>query len=166
MPYMELYHHGIKGQKWGVRRFQNPDGTLNEAGKKRYAHLMDRYNENTEKIYKLQSKVIDNAPRKARLERSMAKYQKIQSKGIQRINKGRQMTKRQLRASRKVTRIGKKLQKAGFREQIRARNIRSLSNQNKRYEKEIKAMLSNGVRDKNLSSMTAQIEAGKKYLGE
>ena len=31
----ELYHHGIKGQKWGVRRFQNPDGTLTEAGKAR-----------------------------------------------------------------------------------------------------------------------------------
>lgn len=32
----ELYHHGIKGQKWGVRRFQNADGTFNEAGKIRY----------------------------------------------------------------------------------------------------------------------------------
>lgn len=32
----ELYHHGIKGQKWGERRFQNPDGTLTEEGKKRY----------------------------------------------------------------------------------------------------------------------------------
>lgn len=32
----ELYHHGIKGQKWGVRRFQNPDGTLTADGKKRY----------------------------------------------------------------------------------------------------------------------------------
>ena len=31
-----LAHHGIKGQKWGVRRFQNPDGTRTEAGKKRY----------------------------------------------------------------------------------------------------------------------------------
>ena len=32
----ELYHSGIKGQKWGVRRFQNEDGTLTEAGKARY----------------------------------------------------------------------------------------------------------------------------------
>ena len=32
----ELYHHGIKGQKWGVRRFQNKDGSLTPAGKKRY----------------------------------------------------------------------------------------------------------------------------------
>ncbi len=31
-----LAHHGIKGQKWGIRRFQNPDGTRTEAGKKRY----------------------------------------------------------------------------------------------------------------------------------
>ena len=32
-----LTHHGIKGQKWGVRRFQNEDGTLTSQGKKRYA---------------------------------------------------------------------------------------------------------------------------------
>lgn len=32
----ELYHFGIKGQKWGVRRFQNSDGTLTPAGRKRY----------------------------------------------------------------------------------------------------------------------------------
>lgn len=31
----QLYHHGIKGQKWGVRRFQNKDGSYTPAGKKR-----------------------------------------------------------------------------------------------------------------------------------
>ena len=32
----ELYHHGVKGMKWGVRRYQNKDGSLTDSGKKRY----------------------------------------------------------------------------------------------------------------------------------
>ena len=32
-PY--LCNHGVKGQKWGLRCYQNPDGTLTDAGKKR-----------------------------------------------------------------------------------------------------------------------------------
>ena len=34
--YNTLCHHGIKGQKWGIRRFQNEDGTLTAEGRKRY----------------------------------------------------------------------------------------------------------------------------------
>ena len=32
-----LAHHGVKNQRWGVRRFQNPDGSLTAAGKLRYS---------------------------------------------------------------------------------------------------------------------------------
>lgn len=41
---MEYYlsHHGIKGQKWGIRRYQNPDGTLTEEGKKRLAQYREK----------------------------------------------------------------------------------------------------------------------------
>lgn len=40
-----LAHHGILGQKWGVRRFQNADGSLTEAGKKRNAKLYKKSGE-------------------------------------------------------------------------------------------------------------------------
>ena len=33
----EVSHHGVKGMRWGVRRYQNQDGTLTAAGKKRYS---------------------------------------------------------------------------------------------------------------------------------
>lgn len=33
----DLQHHGIKGMKWGVRRYQNTDGSLTSAGRKRYS---------------------------------------------------------------------------------------------------------------------------------
>lgn len=37
----EIYHHGVKGMKWGVRRYQNADGSLTAYGKKRYTEFAD-----------------------------------------------------------------------------------------------------------------------------
>ena len=39
----ELYHHGVPGQRWGFRRYQNPDGTLTPAGRRRANKLAEKY---------------------------------------------------------------------------------------------------------------------------
>lgn len=49
----ELQHHGIKGQRWGIRRFQKKDGTLTPAGKKRYSEdSKSRHRQNLEANYR------------------------------------------------------------------------------------------------------------------
>lgn len=76
----ELYHFGVKGMKWGVRRYRNYDGSLTRAGVKRYDEsyskhqkAIDRYN-----LAKSRYKADKNAPG-AKTELVNARLQKNQT---------------------------------------------------------------------------------------
>ena len=66
----ELYHHGVKGMKWGVRRYQNKDGSLTSAGKRRGQHLKTEGSEDssgTRKSSKLFNQTIKNGKDKSNI---------------------------------------------------------------------------------------------------
>ncbi len=56
--YNYLYHHGILGQKWGVRRFQNKNGTLTSAGRKRYGFVSPTDNEDSPLIARIKKDAL------------------------------------------------------------------------------------------------------------
>lgn len=93
----ELQHHGIKGQKWGVRRFQNADGSLTAEGKKRYS--VSDYQQAIDKTKTAgkivnEAKTLNNTVKKVndpaaerRIRKSAAEMSDIElQKRVQRLN--------------------------------------------------------------------------------
>lgn len=60
-----LAHHGVKGQKWGIRRFRNEDGSLTDAGKRR----IQRASKKLDRVQKSALRVGDKAARRTEASR-------------------------------------------------------------------------------------------------
>ena len=64
----ELYHHGVKGQRWGVRRYQNPDGTLTPRGQKKLEKYRTREIGYVNKRIAVSQKRVDKINKKLQTE--------------------------------------------------------------------------------------------------
>lgn len=87
MNYYELYHHGVRGQRWGLRRYQNPDGSLTAAGRARLdreerkleikdeKYLLRKAKKYGKKVNKIEKRVMGN-------DRSLRQEKKLLKKGL------------------------------------------------------------------------------------
>jgi spore coat polysaccharide biosynthesis protein SpsF (cytidylyltransferase family) len=72
-----LMHHGIKGMHWGVRRYENYDGTLTPAGEKRY---LKKLNKAARREAYSNAQMLDNASARGRMEAQAKRYPQLYKK--------------------------------------------------------------------------------------
>lgn len=112
MRHNELYHHGIKGMRWGVRRYQNEDGSLTPAGQK---HLQ-KIERKIDRINVQRSKAEDKlVKRKATKSTRLIRYKKRQAnysaKLAKELNSGKSRQSRISKYSNRMAKYTKKVYK-------------------------------------------------------
>lgn len=98
----ELYHHGILGQKWGIRRFQNEDGSLTKEGERRYGSIGKHLTDDQKKalgnakreLVKLKQDAIDQQEWSAATKRFVDVSQKNYDKTLAKYGENHKKTKR------------------------------------------------------------------------
>lgn len=132
----ELYHHGVKGMKWGVRRYQNEDGSLTNAGKKRYT--------------------------RAELEKQAGNFQASNGLKVAPAKNAYVRTMRKVAANRNV----EKLSEASYRATIGRQHANTLTNQAIAIKEQRMRKESQALREYNAHIKDLRKGTGNKYLNK
>lgn len=155
-----LYHHGTKGMRWGVRRYQNKDGSLTPLGKKRAGISTDK------KIKSINDKTAAKLKSIKEKAKADAKVAKAQAKADAKIAKA------QAKAEAKINKAKTKGSAAGSQESFKLRDS-DKARLNTPKSKSIKDMTDDELRqhinrikmEKELSSLTPkEVSAGKRFV--
>lgn len=129
-----LIHHGIKGQKWGVRRFQNEDGSLTSAGKRRLANTADTETRN--KLAKSYNENIASGDKKS--------------------------IKQAKKDAKKIAKLDDKAE-ADARKAIKTQRKHNAKNVSLMSDAELNAQINRLQRERQLKQLTAEVVTPGKY---
>lgn len=147
LPDNELYHHGVKGQKWGVRRYQNADGSLTSDGKVRYT-LKER-KASLNNVSQMSDKDLKEGIQRMQLEKQ---YRQVTKDNIR---EGNAQLHKTLKTAGKIT-IGVA---AGIGAAIGIKKLLSSGSEIRKVAKDIKNMS-----DSELGSKVKRMENEKKLI--
>lgn len=149
----ELCHHGILGMKWGIRRYQNKDGTLTSAGKRRYNKMSDEeLADSLQKDINLQRRKTDKLAIKGR---PIGEYSKKAISEIESAKKKQVESKAFKQWSNKTATLIDKWEKGSIDDDTYFRE-----------EDKLKSFFDKHVYDAKLDSSSVMTEKGRKFVSE
>lgn len=158
-PDGELYHWGIKGMRWGQRRYQNKDGSLTPAGKKRY--------KSTEEELKAREKVIKNKERvRAMQAKQAAKKAELDAREAALNDGPKKKTLKETLQERKEAKAAKKAAKAGAIDTSKQKSIKDMTDDELRaYTSRMQLEKSYLDAQRNLDAVTPKkVNKGKEFV--
>ena len=156
-----LMHHGVKGQRWGVRRYQNEDGSLTPKGQKHVAKLANKQDSLNKKAISIQDK---NSKLQAKLDKKKASLSKNQGRTDKLYKKAERLDKKMAKAKdptkygklrQKKQRIESKIDKYEHGSRSQQASVRSLENKIRKNNKRINKIIKN---NSNLNKKIGELD--------